>query len=88
MGGLFNGKLKPDHALALFHDLVRERAANTEIDREQALDYLRKHEFGEVATLAEGLNLLTHGGLPVGWTKRIGHRTNTMLPNSFRIVNL
>ena len=52
------------------------------------LDYLRKREFDDVSDFAEGLNLLTFEGLPVGWTKRIGHRTNTMLPNSFRIVNL
>ena len=90
MGQIFGGKLRPDHALALFHDLERARTANSELTREEALDYLRKREFGDatLARLAEGLNLLTHDGLPVGWTKRIGHRTNTMLPNSFRIVNL
>jgi hypothetical protein len=52
------------------------------------LDYLRKKEFADPGRLAEGINLLTHEGMPIGWTKRIGHRTNTMLPGSFRIVNL
>ncbi len=90
MGQLFNGKLRPDHALALFHDLARTDcpAAVTALSTDEALDYLRKREFADVSRLAEGLNLLMHEGLPVGWTKRIGHRTNTMLPNSFRIVNL
>ncbi len=88
MGQIFNGKLRPDHALALFHDLNREKTACTELPTDTALDYLRKQEFKDLAPLAEGLNLLTFGGLPIGWTKRIGHRTNTMLPNSFRIVNL
>lgn len=104
MGQVFGGKLRPDHALALFHDLAREPlnccrnelrhglknglATATELSLEQALDYLRKREFADTSILAEGLNLLTHNGFTIGWTKRIGHRTNTMLPNSFRIVNL
>ncbi|MDR2911979.1 MAG: rRNA cytosine-C5-methylase [Alistipes sp.] len=88
MGQIFNGRLRPDHALALFADLDRGRAAVTSLTREEALDYLRKREFADVSRLPEGLNLLTHDELAIGWTKRIGHRTNTMLPNSFRIVNV
>ncbi|MDR2882691.1 MAG: rRNA cytosine-C5-methylase [Alistipes sp.] len=90
LGQVFGGKLRPDHALALFHGLAPGGYSVTELTREEALDYLRKREFGAetLGRLAEGLNLLTRGGLPVGWTKRIGHRSNTMLPNSFRIVNL
>jgi 16S rRNA C967 or C1407 C5-methylase (RsmB/RsmF family) len=95
VGQLFGGKLRPDHALALFADLNRDRTISTALTLEEALDYLRKKEFADVGRLPEGLNLLTYktaevstDGLPIGWTKRIGHRTNTMLPNSFRIVNL
>lgn len=88
VGQLFNGKLRPDHALALFHDLRADKAQRTELTLEQALNYLRKQEFGDLSVLGEGLNLLTYGGLPIGWTKRIGQRTNTLLPNGFRIVNL
>jgi 16S rRNA C967 or C1407 C5-methylase (RsmB/RsmF family)/NOL1/NOP2/fmu family ribosome biogenesis protein len=88
MGRLFGGKLRPDHALALFHELRRGAASESDLAREEALDYLRKRDFAHPEGLAEGLNLLTFGGLPVGWIKRMGHRTNTMLPNNFRIVNL
>ncbi len=99
LGQLFGGKLRPDHALALFHDLAHRkdgevgiiadgRAVVTELSRDEALDYLRKRDANDVEKFAEGLNLLTHNGLSIGWTKRIGHRTNTLLPNSFRIVNL
>jgi NOL1/NOP2/fmu family ribosome biogenesis protein len=90
MGQIFGNKLRPDHALALFHDLERNNPAATvtALGRDEALDYLRKKEFADITRLTEGLNLLTHDGLPVGWTKRIGHRSNTMLPGSFRIANL
>jgi 16S rRNA C967 or C1407 C5-methylase (RsmB/RsmF family)/NOL1/NOP2/fmu family ribosome biogenesis protein len=88
MGQIFGGKLRPDHALALFVGLERSAANVTDLTRDEALDYLRKRDPEDVTRLAEGLNLLTHGGLGIGWTKRIGHRTNTLLPNSFRIVNL
>lgn len=88
MGQIFNGKLRPDHALALFHDLKPANATVTALSLEDTLDYLRKQGFRDIGAIAEGLNLLTCSGLPVGWTKRIGHRTNTMLPASFRIVNL
>jgi len=88
MGRVFGGKLRPDHALALFCDLRRGAATESALSREEALDYLRKRDFADPARLAEGLNLLTFDGAPVGWIKRMGHRTNTMLPNNFRIVNL
>jgi 16S rRNA C967 or C1407 C5-methylase (RsmB/RsmF family) len=88
MGRIFGGKLRPDHALALFGELRREVVANSCLTRSEALDYLRKREFTDPSRLAEGLNLLTSEGLAIGWTKRIGHRTNTLLPDSFRIVNL
>jgi 16S rRNA C967 or C1407 C5-methylase (RsmB/RsmF family)/NOL1/NOP2/fmu family ribosome biogenesis protein len=88
MGRIFGGKLRPDHALALFHELRRDVTSNSELTRPEALDYLRKRPFDDPARLTEGLNLLTLEGLPIGWIKRIGHRTNTLLPDSFRIVNL
>ncbi len=95
-GQIFGVKLRPDHAMALFHDLARDnsptlpngRAAVTELTRDEALDYLRKRDPSDINRLSEGLNLLTYNGLPIGWTKRIGHRSNTLLPASFRIVNL
>ncbi len=111
MGQIFGGRLRPDHALALFHDLAHDVRPATLLTRDEALDYLRKRDLADTTRdrLAEGLNLLTcavegaanadvaakgavdvaaNAALPVGWIKRIGHRTNTMLPGSFRIVNL
>lgn len=89
LGQLFGEKLRPDHALALGVNLAdNKNFVRTPLDLDRAPDYLRKKEFADVSALAEGLNLLTCNDLPIGWTKRVGHRTNTLLPASFRIVNL
>lgn len=87
MGQIFGKTLRPDHALALFHELNSERCAVAELDKEQALNYLRRQEH-DLSPLSEGLNLISFEGVPIGWSKRIGNRANTLLPSAFRIVNL
>lgn len=87
MGQLFHGKLKPEHPLALFHDLNREMAAGTGLNLEQARNYLRKAEL-PASLFTEGLNLVTYEGFPLGWIKRIGNRVNNMYPKELRIMNL
>ena len=87
MGQIFKGELKPAHSLAMFEGLNREATAVAELTQEDALQYLRRQEIGAVAELAEGVNLVTHNGLALGWTKRVGGRTNNMYPQSLRILN-
>ncbi len=86
MGQLYNGKLKPDHALALSTALDRGRVASAELDQARAVEYLRR---GTVTPegLTEGMNLVTHGGRPIGFAKRIGHRVNNLYPLTMRILN-
>lgn len=86
-GQLFGGKLRPEHPLALFHDLNRGIVPEAELELEDALRYLRKEDI-DPALLAEGMNLVAFGGLPIGWIKRIGHRSNNMYPKEVRITNL
>ena len=87
MGQLFGGRLKPDHALALFHDLVRDQTPRVDLDLPAALDYLRKKDI-DATPFDEGINLVCHEGLPLGWIKRIGHRTNNLYPKESRILQL
>ena len=87
MGQLFGGRLKPDHALAMFHDLNPEAAPTAVLDREQALDYLRKRET-DPALLSEGINRIACDGLTLGWIKRIGNRSNNLYPKELRIATL
>lgn len=87
MGQLYGGKLKPDHSLAMFHDLSRNAAAETPLSYDDALRYLRREELGPDARLDEGMNLLTFDGHALGWAKRIGSRTNNLYPKSLMILN-
>ena len=85
VGELFGKKFKPDHSLALSAHL-RKGAFNTyELSSEELHNYLRREELPNVGALTEGLNLLLWEGQPVGFTKRIGPRTNSLLPKEWRI---
>lgn len=85
VGEIFGKKFKPDHSLALSAWLNREAFPAVEIAEEDMLRYFRREELGCVSDLAEGVNLLLWEGEPVGFTKRIGARTNSLLPKELRI---
>ena len=87
MGQIFKGKLKPDWALSQYVGLERSVVATEELDEERALDYLRKRDIA-VGDMAEGINLVTHNGRPLGFVKRVGARCNNLYPNSLKIMNM
>lgn len=87
MGQIFKGRLKPDWALSQYCGLNRSAVACAELDEAEALDYLRKRDV-VAERFAEGVNLVSCGGLPLGFVKRIGARVNNMYPNSLRIMNM
>lgn len=86
-GQLFGPKFKPEHALALFHDVSRETVPQAALDLPQILDYLRKKEI-DPALLQEGINMVCYNDLPLGWIKRIGGRCNNLYPKESRIAVL
>jgi NOL1/NOP2/fmu family ribosome biogenesis protein len=86
-GQIIHGKLKPEHALALFHDVSREAVPVAELDRENALRYLRREAL-DPDLFDEGLDLVTFDSLPLGWIKRIGRRANNLYPVDWRILNV
>lgn len=87
MGQFFKNKLKPEHSLALFHDINRKMTPTAALDLDNALKYLRKQDIA-VDLLCEGINLVTFEDLPIGWIKRIGARSNNLYPKESRIMNL
>lgn len=85
VGEMFGKKFKPDHSLALSAWLNREAFHAVELSQEDVHRFLRREELSAVASLEEGLNLLLWQGEPIGFTKRIGARTNSLLPKEWRI---
>ena len=85
MGQIFKGALRPDGALALFADVSREAVPCRDLSAQEALRFLRKQDM-DAAAFEQGVNMVTCGGLPLGFVKRIGARVNNMYPNSLRIL--
>lgn len=85
LGQFFGNKLKPDHSLAMFHDLNREEFTQVDLDLDDALRYLRKQDI-DPSDMAEGINLVCFESAPLGWIKRIGTRTNNLYPKELRIL--
>lgn len=85
MGQLYDGKLKPDPALAFHTGLDRGALPVAELSHDEALQYLRKGDLRAEA-FAEGMNLVCADGLALGFAKRIGNRVNNLYPNSLRIL--
>lgn len=92
LGEMIRGALKPGHALALYHGLNREAVHVAELSREAAMEYLRKGPAATggalpVSAFADGLNLVTYGGIGLGWAKRIGNRYNNLYPPAWRVLH-
>lgn len=85
MGQIFKNRLKPDGALAFYVGLCRDAVECRELPEEEALKFLRKQDVA-ADVFADGVNLVLHEGLPLGFVKRVGARVNNMYPNSLRIL--
>ena len=85
MGQIFKNRLKPDGALAFYVGLCRDAVESRELPTDEVLKFLRKQDLSADA-FAEGLNLVLHDGLSIGFVKRVGARVNNMYPNSLRIL--
>lgn len=79
--------LIPTQALALSTSLRRGAFPEVEVNKEQALDFLRR----EAITLPEGTPrgfvLLTFSDLPLGFVKNLGNRSNNLYPAPWRILS-
>ncbi len=87
MGQIFKGQLKPDPATAFWCGLRLGVVPERELDREQALSYLRRQEIDPML-FEQGVNLVTYNNMALGYVKRIGARINNLYPNSLRIQHL
>lgn len=84
MGEIKGKDLVPDHELALSVELEKN-IQTLELEKEQALDYLRKNVFS-VSGSKPGLTLMCYKGQGIGWAKVLPNRMNNYLPNELRVL--
>jgi 16S rRNA C967 or C1407 C5-methylase (RsmB/RsmF family)/NOL1/NOP2/fmu family ribosome biogenesis protein len=87
MGTMKHGKFIPEHSLSLSTYLNKAEFHSIELDRTQALQYLRKDNL-VVETPVKGLALVHFGGNPIGWVNVLDRRINNMYPSAWRIKNM
>ena len=85
LGTIIRNELIPAHDLAL-SCIINAALPKVEVDKETALQYLRKQEI-KIEPAHKGWLLLTHQQLPIGWIKVIANRINNYYPKEWRILN-
>jgi 16S rRNA C967 or C1407 C5-methylase (RsmB/RsmF family)/NOL1/NOP2/fmu family ribosome biogenesis protein len=86
--GVSVGELKgkdfiPAHEYALSY-LPLDKFNRVDLDKEQALSYLRRAEFN--CSGEKGWNLIRYNGLGLGWAKILPNRMNNYYPQEWRIL--
>ncbi len=76
----------PDHFLAMSEVLAPDAFPRQEVNRNQALDYLRREAITVDSSQPRGYILLTYDNYPLGFVKNIGNRTNNLYPQNWRIL--
>lgn len=86
LGKLANGQLIPEHALALYPGRSASIVAIT-LNREQALQYLRRDEvILDNSNSPRGWLLAQYEGQALGWLKQLDRRSNNYYPKEWRIL--
>ncbi len=84
--GEIKGKdIIPDQSLALSLSLNKEAFPTAELTYEQAIRFLRKEAVTLPADTPKGFVLTTYMGMPLGFEKHLGSRSNNLYPQEWRI---
>jgi 16S rRNA C967 or C1407 C5-methylase (RsmB/RsmF family)/NOL1/NOP2/fmu family ribosome biogenesis protein len=84
VGELIRDKLVPHHALAM-SGMVNETIPRTELNYEQAIEYLRKKDL-KLQNTGTGWQLVTYTGHNIGWINALPNRINNYYPKELRIL--
>lgn len=75
----------PSESLALSTSLNRKAFPVVELDRDAALGYLRREPIMLPSDTPRGYVAVSYKGLPLGFVKNLGNRTNNLFPQEWRI---
>lgn len=65
--------------------MARGAFPEVELTLEEARDYLRRNTLTLPAETPRGYVVVTYGGLPLGFMKHLGNRSNNLYPADYRI---
>lgn len=87
MGKLAGRDLIPDHELALSLLINNDAFLQTELTKEQAIQYLRRDNITDLEIDDKGWSLMTFEGHALGWAKLLPNRINNYYPKDIRILS-
>jgi NOL1/NOP2/fmu family ribosome biogenesis protein len=85
LGTVIREELVPDHELVMSR-LLSEEIKTIPVNKETALDYLRRKDVS-IDTPVKGWAILTYNGLALGLAKILPNRINNYYPREWRIIN-
>jgi len=88
IGKMAGRDLIPDHELALSLIVNKGKFFQTELTKEQAIQYLQRAEITGLNTLDKGWSLMNYEGHALGWAKLLPNRINNYYPKEIRILNI
>lgn len=83
LGEISRKGLIPNEALALDSSILSNQVQNIELNRDQALHYLKGETFNLEGT--HGFHTVSFEGTRLGWIKHLGNRFNNLFPKEWRI---
>jgi len=86
IGKLAGHDLIPDHELALSIIINKDTVLQTPVNKDQAIQYLRRENVG-LDTTNKGWSLMTYENHPLGWAKLLPNRINNYYPKELRILS-
>ncbi|PWK75260.1 16S rRNA C967 or C1407 C5-methylase (RsmB/RsmF family) [Mucilaginibacter oryzae] len=86
IGKLAGKDLIPDHELALSVIVNKDAVLQTALNKEQAIQYLRRDNI-DLNTTDKGWTLMTYQDHPLGWAKLLPNRINNYYPKEIRILS-
>jgi 16S rRNA C967 or C1407 C5-methylase (RsmB/RsmF family)/NOL1/NOP2/fmu family ribosome biogenesis protein len=86
VGKLAGHNLVPDHELALSLIINKDAVLKTPIDKDLAIQYLRRENIN-LDTTNKGWSLITYENHPLGWAKLLPNRVNNYYPKELRILS-
>lgn len=87
IGKLAGRDLIPDHELALSLIINKDKFLQTDLTKDQAIQYLRRDNITDLEIDEKGWSLMTNEGHALGWAKLLPNRINNYYPKEIRIFS-